>query len=540
MSDDEPILLSAMPPTKKQRRLALIIALALLAAFLITLPFWQVQLPQLNAFIPVVDTALFLVDLITSVLLFAHFVVVRWHALLALAMGYLFNAAIIVSHALTFPGAFSSTGLLGAGLQTTVWLYVLWHLGMPCAVIAYSLLKGADPKRRITHSSAKSTIAMSVAAVFLLASALIWLATAGAKVLPSIMVDAMHANSVWTDYAAPLILLLSVASVALLWWRQSSVLDLWLLVALWAWFIETVLLSMTTYRFNLVWYAGRAYGLLSSAFVLLVLLSEITMIYTRLAVSVLAHRREREARLMTLDAMSAAIAHEIRQPLGAIVANANAGLRWLGRSPPGVERARDTFSHIAEDGHRASEVIQSIRGLLRQSEQAETSVDTNELVQETVALVQGELEGARITINLNLDAKLPMISAHRGQLQQVILNVITNAADAMHPITDRTRLLTVRSELLAPNEIAVAFEDSGTGIAPKDRDRVFDAFYTTKSRGTGMGLPICRSIVEAHGGTLSVSQGRPYGSIFRIVLPTDRRMLGDENGPQPRLHEDHK
>lgn len=523
MSDEHAILLSALPPTRKQRRLALIIVLALLAAFLITLPFMQIRLPPLDAFIPVVDTALFLNDLITAALLYAQFSVVRWYALLALAMGYLFNAAIIVPHALTFPYAFSPTGLLGAGLQTTFWLYMFWHLSMPVAVIAYSLLKAAGPEMRRAYGSVRPAIVASGASIVLLVIALTWLATAGAEFLPNVFVDEMHANSVWRDYAAPPILVLSAASVALLWWRQSSVLDLWLLVALWAWFIETVLLSTTAYRFSVVWYAGRVYGILSSAFVLLVLLSETTMIYARLAVSVLAQRREREASLMTLDAMAAAIAHEIKQPLGAIVANANAGQRWLARSPPSVERAHDTFVHIAADGHRANDVIQSIRELSRQRDQIETTVDTNELVRETIALVRDEMEEVGIRIDLDLATTLPIITAHRGQLQQVVLNVVANAADAMRSVTGRNRVLKVRSEALGRDGIVVALEDSGTGIVPKDRDRVFDAFYTTKSRGMGMGLAICRSIVEAHGGTLSVSPAQPNGSIFRIALPSKGR-----------------
>jgi signal transduction histidine kinase len=367
---EEAVLLSALPPTRAQERVALIIALVLFVAFLITLVFSDVQLPPLNAFIPVADTILFLNDLITAVLLYAQFSVSRTSALLALAMGYLFNSVIIVPHALTFPGAFTATGLLGAGLQTTVWLYIFWHLGLPPAVIAYALLRRERcPPAASARRSARSTIATSAGAVVLLAGTLTWLVTAGASVMPAIMVDAMHANSVWHDFAAPPILALSVASVALLWWRRSSMLDLWLLLVLWAWLIETSLLSTTASRFTLVWYAGRAYGLLSSSFVLLVLLSETTMLYARLALSVVALRQEREASLMTLDAMSAAIAHEIKQPLGAIVTNAVAGLRWLNRSPPALDNARDTFDQIAVAGRRADDVIQSVREMFKESDQ---------------------------------------------------------------------------------------------------------------------------------------------------------------------------
>ena len=225
------------------------------------------------------------------------------------------------------------------------------------------------------------------------------------------------------------------------------------------------------------------------------------------------------ARRTTLAAMSGAIAHEIRQPLGAIVTNANAGLRWLNRPAPDLDEVRDTLTHIVADGHRASEVIQSVRAMFAKGDHAGTPLDTNELIRETIALASNELEAARVVVDLELHEQLPLISAHRGQLQQVVLNIITNAADAMRAIDDRARVLRVRSRSFDSNGVAVSVQDSGTGIDPKNIDRVFDAFFTTKTNGMGMGLAICRSIVEAHGGNLSVSQGVPYGSVFHIVLP---------------------
>jgi PAS domain S-box-containing protein len=240
-----------------------------------------------------------------------------------------------------------------------------------------------------------------------------------------------------------------------------------------------------------------------------------------------AENRLREARhelaqvssRTTLAAMSAAIAHEIRQPLGAIVTNANAGLRWLDRTVPDLDEARDTLKHIAADGHRASEVIQSVRAMFAKGDHAENILDTNDLIRETIAIAHGELEAAKVDVQLELAGHLPLISAHRGQLQQVVLNIITNAADSMRTIDDRPRVLRVRSMASEPKGVAVSVQDSGAGIDPKNIDRIFDAFFTTKTNGMGMGLAICRSIVEAHGGNLLVSQGVPHGSVFHIVLP---------------------
>ncbi|MGB8042592.1 MAG: PAS domain S-box protein, partial [Pseudolabrys sp.] len=187
------------------------------------------------------------------------------------------------------------------------------------------------------------------------------------------------------------------------------------------------------------------------------------------------HELSQAARRTTVAAMSAAIAHEIRQPLGAIVTNANAGLRWLNRPAPDLDEVRDTLTHIVADGHRASEVIQSVRAMFAKGDHAGTPLDTNELIRETIAIANNELEAARVVVELELGERIPMISAHKGQLQQVVLNIITNAADAMRTIDDRARVLRVRSRSFDSNGVAVSVQDSGTGIDPENIDRVFEA-----------------------------------------------------------------
>jgi PAS domain S-box-containing protein len=235
------------------------------------------------------------------------------------------------------------------------------------------------------------------------------------------------------------------------------------------------------------------------------------------------HETRRElaqiARRTTLAAMTAAIAHEIKQPLGAIVANAAAGLRWLNRTAPEIDEARVTFKDIEADGHRASEVIQSVRALFSDSNQPATLLDANELIREAIALVRADLEASGVEIRLELADRLPLISAHKGQLQQVVLNLVTNAADAMRSSTDRPRVLWISSEASKSDSVTVSVQDTGTGIDPNVLNRIFDAFFTTKVNGMGIGLAICRSIVEAHGGTLSVSAAVPHGSVFHVVLP---------------------
>ena len=228
------------------------------------------------------------------------------------------------------------------------------------------------------------------------------------------------------------------------------------------------------------------------------------------------------ARRTTVATMTASIAHEIKQPLGAIVANANAGLRWLKKTPPCIEEARATFSDIAADGHRASEVIQSIRAMFNKGEHKGSWLRLNGLVRETIEIARSDLEAANITLHVALAAQLPAVCAHKGQLQQVVLNIITNAIDAMRDVDDRERVLKVNSVALPSGQVGLSIEDSGIGILPDEVERIFDAFVTTKPNGMGMGLAICRSIIEAHGGTLSVSPASLHGSVFRIALPVSK------------------
>ena len=223
------------------------------------------------------------------------------------------------------------------------------------------------------------------------------------------------------------------------------------------------------------------------------------------------------ARHTTLEAMSAAIAHEVKQPLGTIVTNANAGLRWLTRTPPSLDEARDTFKDIAAAGHRADEVIQAVRAMFSRTDQVGVALDVNDLIRETVALVRGDLEAASVSVELELASQVPLISGHHGQLQQVIVNLVTNAAEAMRTVTGR--VLRIGSRPFNSNGVEVTVEDSGPGIQQEDIGRIFDAFFTTKASGMGMGLAICRLVVEAHGGTLSVSPVAPHGAAFRITLP---------------------
>jgi C4-dicarboxylate-specific signal transduction histidine kinase len=228
----------------------------------------------------------------------------------------------------------------------------------------------------------------------------------------------------------------------------------------------------------------------------------------------------RDTRLTTMGEMAASIAHEINQPLAAIVANTSAGLRWLRNTPPDLGRVDGVLHSIARDGDRAAQVISGIRGLFNKNVQEVTSIDMGGAVQEVHSLLWEELERERIIVDVNFSDGLAPVLANRVQLQQVISNLVMNAVDAMREVVERPRQLRLQAKSEQPGEVVLTVEDSGLGIAPGDADRIFDAFFSTKRGGLGLGLAICRSIVEAHGGKLWATVNLPHGTKFHVQLPT--------------------
>jgi signal transduction histidine kinase len=224
-------------------------------------------------------------------------------------------------------------------------------------------------------------------------------------------------------------------------------------------------------------------------------------------------------RLTTMGEMAASIAHEVNQPLAAIVANANAGLRWLSNATPDLSKVQAILQRVVRDGHRASEVIGSVRALIKRDVQQKAPLEINMLIEDVVGLLQSDIESEQIALKLELSSAGSSVLGDRVQLQQVILNLITNAIEAMRGSQDFPRSLAVRTARGEPHSVLVAVEDSGTGIDAKDRDRIFHPFFTTKPRGMGLGLSICRSIIEAHGGRLWAAPGQPRGTVLHFSLP---------------------
>ena len=227
------------------------------------------------------------------------------------------------------------------------------------------------------------------------------------------------------------------------------------------------------------------------------------------------------ARVATLGEMSASIAHEVNQPLSGIVTNGEAGLRWLDRREPELGEVRSAIERMVRDGKRASQVVERLRALARKAPAQTVPLDLNEVITDGVALVQREIQNHRVALQLDLARGLPPVLADRVELQQVVINLMVNGMQAMEPVSDRPRRLVVRSSMQA-TEVLVSVRDAGVGIDPANMNRLFNAFFTTRAGGMGMGLSICRSIVEAHGGRIWATRNAGPGMTFQCTLPTDR------------------
>jgi C4-dicarboxylate-specific signal transduction histidine kinase len=227
-------------------------------------------------------------------------------------------------------------------------------------------------------------------------------------------------------------------------------------------------------------------------------------------------------RVTTLGVLTASIAHEVNQPLGAINASAAACTRWLDATPPDMEKARFALQRIAGDGRRAGQVVDRIRALVNRQPPRRDRVDLNEAILEVIALTRDEVRRNAIALDTSLAPDVPPVEGDRVQLQQVVLNLLVNAIEAMRDSSAGPRELAIGSARDGADTVTVQVRDSGPGLDPGQADRLFEAFYTTKKDGIGMGLSISRSIIEAHGGQLWVTPNAPRGATFLFSLPVEQ------------------
>src|SRR5712675_1018162 len=758
-----------LPPTHRQTRWAIAVGVCQVAALALLGPFAKTQLPEINAFIPAFGGVILVTSLVTSVLLFSQFAIYRLRALVVLACGYLFSALIIIPYTLTFPGAFSPTGLLGAGLETTASIYWFWHLLFPMALLGYGLMRDKNSDLGPAAPSLLAVIVGSVALVLTLVCGLTLLATAGTNYLPVLFADRVGFTPE-ARLAAATTMLLSVSAVAVLWLRRRSLLDQWLIIVALAALLEMALGAMfVSGRFSLGFYAGRLFSLLTSTIVLVVLLVETIRFHANVArskerkirrlvdanilgicistlegaiveaneaflrmlqysredvvsrrlrwtdltpaewreqnersvaelrstgafhpvereyfrkdgsrVPVLVggalfeksgnegvifaldlterkraeealrrgeawlaqaqrlshtgtwvsdgttrailywsekcyriwgfdqaqglpsredmwgrihpddrerlwgqvqeairehrdffgefrillpdgtvkyleanahhqfsslgalvevictsvdvterkqaqdeHERLRKLesdlahmnRLSVMGELTASLAHEITQPIASARNNARAAQNFLHRQAPDLKEVEEALGCVVADADRAGDIVDRIRDHIKKAPPRMAPCDLNAAINEVVILARGAIVQNGVTVQSRLYEGLSHIHGDRVQLQQVVLNLILNAVDAMGSSRAGERQLLISTEQ-DHTGVLVAVRDSGPGIDSSHLELVFNAFYTTKSSGMGMGLSICRSIIEAHDGRLWAEANEPRGAVF--------------------------
>lgn len=540
---DRPVFLSTLPAGRGERRLALAVVLVSAAVFIIAVPFAKVRLSPVWAFIPVYQSALVVNDLITGVLLFGQFAILRSRALLVLASGYLFTALMAASHALTFPGLFSETGLLGAGPQTTAWLYMFWHGGFPLVVGAYALLK--DEGYQATQPTRHASVAVLSAGAAVLAAVcgLTLLATLAQHALPAIMQGNRYTPAMVTIVSS--VWALSVLALGMLWRRRPhSVLDVWLLVVMSAWIFDVALSAvLNAGRFDVGFYAGRIYGLLAASFVLLVLLIEHGRLYARLAQAHDSERRERQlVQLRTdeltavnkdLEAFSYSVSHDLRAPLRAVQGYVTILEEDFGERLEA--EVRRLLGVIQDRTRRMEQLIDDLLVFARLGRHrlAVTPVQLDDLVKQILDECRSTCEGRPIAFTVG---RLGTAQADPAMLKQVLANLLSNAIKFTRNRTEAAVEVGCRTEADSPNVYYV--RDNGAGFDMRHADKLFGVFQRLHSaneyEGTGVGLAIVQRVIERHGGQVWADSILGEGATFYFTLGASDGRAPGRLGRQPQ------
>lgn len=524
--------LSTLAPGRGQWRAASAVVLISLVLFLAAARYAKVALPQIPAFLPVYQSALIVVDMITMTLLLGQYTILRSRGLLVLACAYLFSALMAVAHALSFPGLFAVGGLLGGG-QVTAWLYFLWHAGFPLFVMAYALLKGHEPAHPVIANPAMAellagiglTLAAAALAVVLARWMPLWLPLMVGNVDAPVKV--FVATTTWV---------VGMATLAVLWWRRPhSVIDLWLMVVLCVWAADTALASVfNSARYDLGWYLGRVYGLLASSFVLAVLLLENSMLYARLVEANEAQRRraaelqrlstQLEAANRDLNAFAGGLAHDLQQPITTIGAFAQVIQRHSGH----LVAASDA-SHLQRIITAAGMAHRMIRSLLEfarlgQKKIEMVPVDLNQLLEEARSTLADEGDGAGAAIGWNV-GPLPVVHGDPSLLLLAVVNLLSNAVKYSRGREGPHIRVDARADPGGGHQLRVS--DNGIGFEMTQAGRLFQPFERLHTpggfEGTGMGLANVRRIMERHGGRVQAEAVPGEGATFTLIFPASTR-----------------
>jgi signal transduction histidine kinase len=540
--------LSEVEPRAGERRLVFGVLAISILVFCAAAPFAQVRLAAYPAFIPAYEAALALTDLITAVLLFGHVGHLRSRALLVLGSGYLFNGLIAVAHALSFPDLFGAGGLLGAGPQTTAWLYMFWHGGFALFVLAYALERRGDAPTMAPRHVGLAILGAALG-VALVVWALTLLATRGHDLLPALMQGNGFTGAQNVVIGAIWVLIL-VALIALWRDRKRSVLDLWLLVVLCAWLFDVALSGvLNAERFDLGFYAGRIYGFFATSFVLGVLLVETARLYGQLdgalrAAEARYHelKASREAlahaqRFEVMGQLTGGVAHEFNNLLTIVTGNLEFILRTA-KAEPRVERWARTAMGAVERGQRLTEHLLTFAR--RQVTRPEL-VNPNRLVADFETLLRRAV-GDRASIATHLAEPLDPVRLDPGQFKAALLNLVVNARDALPnsgAIVIRTANATLseadaalRPDAAPGPHVAISVSDTGIGMTREVVDRAFEPFFTTKDVGaSGLGLSQVYGFVRGFGGHVAIDSAPGRGTTVTLYLP--RAVAAAAQAPAP-------
>jgi len=542
--------LSTLSPGHGARRVAFTVVLVSLAVFLAAAPFAKVPLAQIPAFLPVYQSALVVCDLVTAILLWGQYSIIRSRALLLLAAGYLFSALMASAHALSFPGLFAGGGLLGAGPQTTAWLYFLWHGGFPLFFIGYALLKGEQRAAGPAPTSAGADILSSAVLALACAGGLTLLATAGHGALPPIM--AGDADAPTKVIVAAATWLFGLVALAVLWRREPhSVLDLWLMVVMCVWMADSALAAVFNHaRYDVGWYTGRIYGLLASGFVLMALLLENGKLHARLAEAhdLLAEKSEQLAQASRLKSeFLANMSHELRTPLNAVI-----GFSEVLKDGLVGELATEQHEYVSDIYMSGQHLLALINDILDLSkiEAGQMSVELDPtaaatLFEHSLSIVREKAARRRLHLGLDVPPELGTLLIDPRKTKQIIYNLLSNAVkfsreggtvtlgarrvgwDDVQGWTSNAATV-VRGPLPGRHEtgyLQIVVEDNGIGIAPDDAPRLFrmfsqlDSSLAKEAEGTGLGLALVDRLAQLHGGGVAVSSTPGQGSRFIVWLP---------------------
>lgn len=527
-SAGRPKLLSTLPATREQRRFAGAVVALSGVFFLIAAPIAKWPLPQVWAFIPIYQSIVVVNDLITALLLFGQFRMLRSRALLLLASGYLFTGFMAVAHALTFPGLFAPTGLLHAGPQSTAWLYMFWHGGFPFLVIAYALNNDERASARHQRHPARVEIVSSVGVVAAIVCGLTWLATAGQTALPAIMRGAHYTPAMLAVVSS--VWVLNLAALAVLWLRRPhSALDIWLIVVLCAWVFDIALSAvLNAGRFDAGFYAGRIYGLLAASFVLAVLLLENSVLYARLFElrrrerQILEHLQEQSTELLAanseLESFSYSVSHDLRAPLRAI--DGFALMLEEDYAAALNDDAKRLLSVIRTNSRKMGALIDDLLTLSRigRQEIGQSSVAMHQVAEEAIREAT-DAGGTRAQIELK---QLPAVRGDRTLLRQVWANLISNALKYTSRVTQPRIEVSGYREAA---EIIYRVQDNGAGFDMRYYDKLFGVFQRLhrddEFPGTGIGLAIVQRVVRRHRGRVWAEGKVNGGATFYFALPTE-------------------